>query len=634
MTRITHWLLLMIPVLLAAQAKPEPVQSWVLSQPWRFHLGDDSRWKGPAFDDSAWTTLLPSKRWTDQGITTDASGFAWYRLAVTIETAEPLYLWFPELKTAGEVFVNGVKVMQHGSPGDIYRSNVAVVPLAPLPLLPPGGRALIAVRVWLSRDESVSHLGGGIAVPPQLGPRLPMQQAFQLQLRERQRDNLGFALTGLLGVFLAFLLIVCWRRQPNHSEYGWYAGMLAGRALFDLVWYGLWGLGVYRSVGLLTSVAYATNLGCSYYFFRTYFGKPGPRSFRWVLSVCLLFVAANGGGWVDWLTSIPSNQLLFAGQLPIMLANAALLFSEVRLGNRQAWLLGLPYLVYASGLLTRIAWFLLTFSGGMGKPEDFLTGGLLVLQEPIAVPIELAGLVLGSLAMTGILLNRFTRVAVVGERLTGELEAARQVQELLLPASSVALDGYAIESRYLPANEVGGDFYQIRPLADGCVLVVVGDVSGKGLKAAMLVSVAIGILRNEKSTSPGAILGALNDGLTGHTGGGFVTCCCARFDADGQVTLANAGHPSPYTDGREVAVEAGLPLGVMAGVEYEESVVRGERFTFVSDGVVEAENAQRELFGFDRTHEISTKSAQEIAEAAKAWGQNDDITVVTVRRNS
>ena len=85
-------------------------------------------------------------------------------------------------------------------------------------------------------------------------------------------------------------------------------------------------------------------------------------------------------------------------------------------------------------------------------------------------------------------------------------------------------------------------------------------------------------------------------------------------------------HPAPYCDGSEVEVEAGLPLGIAQGIEYAESVVHGERFTFVSDGVVEAENPQRELFGFDRTR------AQEIAEAAKAWGQNDDITVVSVKR--
>ena len=98
-----------------------------------------------------------------------------------------------------------------------------------------------------------------------------------------------------------------------------------------------------------------------------------------------------------------------------------------------------------------------------------------------------------------------------------------------------------------------------------------------------------------------ASLAALNEGVVGHTGGGFVTCCCARFAPDGDTTLANAGHLSPYCDGQEVELEAGLPLGIAAGVSYAETVVRGNRFTFVSDGVVEAENGKRELFGFDRT---------------------------------
>ena len=149
----------------------------------------------------------------------------------------------------------------------------------------------------------------------------------------------------------------------------------------------------------------------------------------------------------------------------------------------------------------------------------------------------------------------------------------------------------------------------------------------------MLVSVAIGILRATKSSSPTVILGAMNEGLVGHTGGGFVTCCCARFDPDATVTLANAGHPAPYGDGYEVGIEAGLPLGVALGVSYDETSIQDVlRFTLVSDGVVEAANTTGELFGFERTREISSKSPQEIADAAKAWGQNDDITVVTIKR--
>ena len=155
----------------------------------------------------------------------------------------------------------------------------------------------------------------------------------------------------------------------------------------------------------------------------------------------------------------------------------------------------------------------------------------------------------------------------------------------------------------------------------------------------MLVAVAVGAAGSAKAASPGAVspaavLATINQALLGRTGGGFVTACCARFDPDGRVTIANAGHLPPYCDGQEVATEGGLPLGIAAEVVYEEAILSGQRFTFTSDGLVEAENAQRELFGFERAREISMKSAREIAEAAKAWGQNDDITVVTVRRNA
>ena len=243
-----------------------------------------------------------------------------------------------------------------------------------------------------------------------------------------------------------------------------------------------------------------------------------------------------------------------------------------------------------------------------------------------------AGTLLFAGVMAMVLNRRSSRVQSEQERLAQEMRAGAEMQELLLPAGNVNVPGFTIEAAYLPMSEVGGDFYWTRAEADGALLVVVGDVSGKGLKAAMLVSVTIGMLRRESSTSPGAILAALNDGLAGHMGSGFVTCVCARFDSDGKVTTASAGHPSPYADGQELALTAGLPLGIAAGVTYDESTTTGHHFIFVSDGVVEAENAQRELFGFDRTREVSGQSATEIAEAAKAWGQNDDITVVTVRR--
>jgi serine phosphatase RsbU (regulator of sigma subunit) len=119
----------------------------------------------------------------------------------------------------------------------------------------------------------------------------------------------------------------------------------------------------------------------------------------------------------------------------------------------------------------------------------------------------------------------------------------------------------------------------------------------------------------------------------GRTGGGFITACCARFYPDGRTVLANAGQISPYLDGKELEVESGLPLGISADAEYTDTETSLDgAVTFLSDGVVEASNASGELLGFDRMCALTTKPAEEIAEAAQRWGQDDDITVLKVMR--
>ena len=115
-----------------------------------------------------------------------------------------------------------------------------------------------------------------------------------------------------------------------------------------------------------------------------------------------------------------------------------------------------------------------------------------------------------------------------------------------------------------------------------------------------------------------------------------IAVCCVRYSLGGKVTIASAGHRAPYRMGREVEVAPGLPVGVASEMEWGETTIElrsGEQLTIVSDGVVEAANAKGELFGFEGTAAAQAKSAAEIAAAAKAWGQNDDITVVTVGRS-
>lgn len=129
-------------------------------------------------------------------------------------------------------------------------------------------------------------------------------------------------------------------------------------------------------------------------------------------------------------------------------------------------------------------------------------------------------------------------------------------------------------------------------------------------------------------------LAALNRGLTGKLGGGFVTCCAITISADVVAKIANAGHLPPYRNGKEMTLDGGLPLGILPGAEFTETSVRMDPtdcLTLITDGVLEARNpASGELFGFDRTAAISEESAERVAQAAQEFGQEDDITMLTL----
>ena len=221
--------------------------------------------------------------------------------------------------------------------------------------------------------------------------------------------------------------------------------------------------------------------------------------------------------------------------------------------------------------------------------------------------------------------------------MTSEIEAARLIQQILVPHETPSIPGFHIETLYQPAGQVGGDFFQIFSIGDGGALIAIGDVSGKGMPAAMTVSLLVGTLRTlaHYTHSPGEILSAMNQRMLARNHGGFTTCLVLRFDPDGTIIAANAGHLSPYCDGSEISIEGGLPLGLDGNTTYEESkfeLPAGAQVTLVTDGVVEARGKDGELFGFERSRAISNHSAQDIADAAVAFGQDDDVTVVTVSR--
>jgi serine phosphatase RsbU (regulator of sigma subunit) len=289
-------------------------------------------------------------------------------------------------------------------------------------------------------------------------------------------------------------------------------------------------------------------------------------------------------------------------------------------------------LLYGAYIIDNIAY--ISLSLGWRKLPS---ANIPILQHPF--PVDLLDVVryIFVFALLIFLVRRFSLARQEETRLSTEMGAARSVQSLLVPVTPPATPGFVVESVYIPASEVGGDFFQVLPGDDGSLLIVVGDVSGKGLKAAMTVSVIVGALRGCTQRAPAAVLAHLNRVLFGQIGG-FVTCCATLIAADSAMTIANAGHLSPYLNGEEMRVQSGLPLGITGEATCEETICQlspGDRLTYVSDGVVEARSKSGELFGFERTAAAAAGgSTESIAEAAQRFGQDDDITVISIARTA
>ena len=244
------------------------------------------------------------------------------------------------------------------------------------------------------------------------------------------------------------------------------------------------------------------------------------------------------------------------------------------------------------------------------------------------------GLQTGTAIRNAILCAEMVDSAAARAAYAAELKAASSVQQMLLQSASRPTPGFQVDSIYLPASEVGGDFFFVQPGPDGSLLAIIGDVSGKGLTAAMRVSMILGVLRRETSDDPAEILFNLNNALVAQGQLGFTTACSMRICRTGDFIFANAGHIAPYLSGVELNSHAALPLGIVPDQVYQavKGVLRQQdRLVLLSDGVPEARSHSNELFGFDRLSELTRLSAEEIAGAAQKFGQEDDITVLALK---
>jgi serine phosphatase RsbU (regulator of sigma subunit)/ketosteroid isomerase-like protein len=244
------------------------------------------------------------------------------------------------------------------------------------------------------------------------------------------------------------------------------------------------------------------------------------------------------------------------------------------------------------------------------------------------------------------------------ERVEQELRVARTIQQASLPKEVPEMEGWQISPFYRPAREVGGDFYDFHLLSEGRLGLVVGDATGKGVPAALVMSTTCGMLQLAAqaldSSSPSEVLARVNETLLARIPlNMFVTCFYCILDPESaSLSYANAGHDLPYLrrvggDAEELRAR-GMPLGLMPGMSYEQKEMvlgAGEAAIFYSDGLVEAHDQRGEMFGFPRLRALVAEHGEDrsledflmeelYSFVGEGWEQEDDITLLTLRRSA
>ena len=605
-----------------------------LDAPWRLHFGDDPAFAQPGFDDSHWTLHRIEKDWASKG-RKGYAGYAWYRIRVVLPgSSEPLAIAIYPPANAIEVYIDGALAGTLGRmrPEPAF-THLRTVYAIPVPATLHGRSVEVALRAWEDK-RAAPYLGAGAASHPALlGTARDLDRITALEQEHRWLAKFPDWAVDMAGLCVGLFSFGLFLLQRQAREYAYAAAYLCGSAASDVLFWILHQAGTDQPITANASGVLDSVLLCFWLLFT--WGFVRARADR-LLYACLAaaWMLAFATPLVDVFRVIGIGGfywILAAIYLFLSIAVFVRLYTLARRGNRDAQLFLVPFFLsmVVNSILAVIS---ALFASGV---VSLLSTRTLYRGPYFDVTWEQFFAVLSYFAIGAVLVLRFARSAHQEQRLRTEMESARRVQGQLVPVALPRFAHFACDAAYRSASEVGGDFYQLFPRADGSALILIGDVSGKGLRAAMLGTLIVGAAGalEQENLAPAEMLDRLNRYLYGRTDGGFATCLCALLAPDGALAIANAGHLSPYRNTRELSCESGLPLGIVPEAVYTETRVQlapGDALTFLSDGVVEARNAAGELFGFNRAQEISRQPAAQIAEAAARFGQEDDITVLTI----
>ena len=657
------------PVIFDATMLGSPLR---LDKGWRVGISANPKAAQPEFDDSTWAIRdvmgamsdvpdedaqagkapLERERGPNPDFGRDRR-FAWFRLHVKVApkhgplallvqlpVSQNTSLGIASIEPSMEVFANGKSIAPEGPHGNAPQHYQQISRIYDLNLSPDETSLTLVIRTIYIPFGYNAYTSFFVNRTLYLGNHDDLNRALNIWLDKGLFERLPRLVNSILLLVLALFLFALFFAQRNHIEYLWLAlheliqvpiawvELAGNNAQLDSLWYA----GVVLELVLISSYLY-------FEFLIAFVGlKPKKWYVKWHIKLLRftspILAAVGPSLLLVGHTRSVGVLLAFAGLISFfwiigwLIFVLATLIIAVARRNLEAGLLLIPLVLSGVGILEPV------FTSAMSDWSGRTYLSPLTIQAG-SIPIHFASIAdfAGILVIVLIIFVRFLRIHRDQERASSELAAARSVQELMIPQEKLATPGFEVDSVYNPANEVGGDFFHVQTTGDGGLLVVIGDVAGKGLKAAMNVSMLMGALRKTTEKSPAKILESLNRVLAGSDS--FTTCQAALFSAKGELTVANAGHIPPYLNSQEVALPGGLPLGVLPENQYEEVRLYlhpGDRLLLVSDGVVEARKPSGELFGFDRVHNLSNQSAFYVAEAAKDFGQEDDITVLSVRR--